>query len=40
VVLGQPVEGAMVWPAPEGAFKPKKVKPAAPKPERTRLEIS
>lgn len=39
-VLGSPQEGAEVWPAPRGAFKPKKVNPAPPAPERTRLVIS
>lgn len=39
-LLGTPQEGATVWPVPRGAFKPKRVKPAPPKPESTRLVIS
>jgi hypothetical protein len=39
-VIGAPREGATIWPVPRGGFKPKRVKPAAPKPERERLEIS
>jgi hypothetical protein len=39
-VVGSPEQGATVFPVPKGAYKPKRVKPAAPKPERTRLEIS
>lgn len=40
VLLGQPEAGVTVWPVPKGAFKPKRVKPAPVRPERTRLEIS
>lgn len=39
-LLGTPTEGTTVWPVPKGAFKPKRVKPAPPSPERTRLVIS
>jgi hypothetical protein len=39
-LLGQPQDGVTVWPVPKGAYKPKRVKPAPPRPERTRLEIS
>jgi hypothetical protein len=38
-IVGAPGEGATVWPVPKGAFKPKRVAPAPPKPERTRLVI-
>lgn len=38
-VLGAPQDGVTVWPVPKGAYKPKRVKPAPPKPERTRLVI-
>lgn len=39
-VIGSPREGASIWPVPRGGYKPKRVKPAAPRPERERLEIS
>jgi hypothetical protein len=39
-ILGSPQDGVTVWPVPKGAYKPKRVKPAPPAPERTRLNIS
>lgn len=38
-VVGSPQEGVTVWPVPKGAYKPKPVRPAPPRPERTRLVI-
>lgn len=37
-VMGSPAN-VTLWPVPKGAFKPKSVRPAPPKPERTRLQI-
>lgn len=39
-IVGRPKEGARIFPVPRGAYKPKTVKPAPPKPERERVVIS
>jgi hypothetical protein len=39
-ILGRPQQGVRLFPVPKGAWKPSTVKPAPPKPERERLEIS
>jgi hypothetical protein len=39
VLLNRPSNGVTIFPVPRGAYKPKRVKPATPKPERERLEI-
>lgn len=39
-MLGRPAGGVRAFPVPRGGWKPKMIKPAAPKPERERLEIS
>jgi hypothetical protein len=39
-ILGSPADGVTVWPVPHGAYKPKRVKPKPPAPEKTRLDIS
>lgn len=39
-IVGRPKEGARIFPVPRGAYKPKRVAPAPPKPERERVVIS
>lgn len=39
-IMGRPKDGALIFPVPRGAWKPKNVKPAPPKPERERVVIS
>jgi hypothetical protein len=39
-VLGRPTQGVTSFPVPKGAWKPRRVKPAPPKPDRERLDIS
>jgi hypothetical protein len=39
-ILGNPADGVTIFPCPAGAYKPKRVKPKPPAPERTRLDIS
>lgn len=38
-ILGSPKDGVTVFPVPKGAWKPSRIKPAPPAPERTRLVI-
>jgi hypothetical protein len=38
-VLGRPADGVRAFPVPRGAWKPKTIKPAPPKPERESLVI-
>lgn len=39
-IMGRPKGGAMIFPVPRGAWKPKSVKPAPPRPDRERVVIS
>lgn len=39
VLLGRPDSGAVILPIPHGGFKAKRIRKAAPRPERERLEI-
>lgn len=38
-LLGRPAQGVFLFPVPKGAWKPSRVKPAPPRPERERLVI-
>lgn len=38
-ILGRPKDGVLLFPVPQGSYKPSRVKPAPPRPERERLVI-
>jgi hypothetical protein len=39
-ILGSPKEGATLWPIPKASYRPRRVQPAPPQPERERLTIT